>query len=144
MAIKPWCVIFPSGMLNKSNFLSAWAIATNQSQQVFGLTLGGEFSTAINDCGLWYVCIFLSDDNAEGSSDTSFSCRLSGIGSTPSSPDCAVWDDWAVCIVTRHSTCPWSSNLITSHTMPRLLVASGKSPLHRWMLYKIPFSGRGR
>lgn len=42
-------------MLNKSNFPSAWAIATNQSQQVFGLTLGGEFSTAINDCGLWYV-----------------------------------------------------------------------------------------
>ncbi|KAF8739527.1 hypothetical protein AX14_009299 [Amanita brunnescens Koide BX004] len=51
----------------------AWAIATNQSQQVFGLTLGGEFSTAINDCGLW----------------------LSGIGSTPSTPDCAIWDDWA-------------------------------------------------
>ena len=58
MAIKPWCVIFPSEMLNKSNFPSAWAIATNQSQQVFGLTLGGEFSTAINDCGLWYVCNF--------------------------------------------------------------------------------------
>ena len=112
MAIKPWCVIFPSEMLNKSNFLSAWAIATNQSQQVFGLTLGGEFSTAINDCGLWYVCIFLSDDNAEGSSDTSLSCRLSGIGSTPSSPDCAIWDDWAVCIITIDSTCPWPSNLI--------------------------------
>jgi hypothetical protein len=33
--------------------ISAWAIATNQSQKAFGVTVGGEFSTAINDCGLW-------------------------------------------------------------------------------------------
>ncbi|KAH9480680.1 putative glucan 1,3-beta-glucosidase D [Psilocybe cubensis] len=32
-----------------------WAIATNQSQKVFGVTLGGEFSAAINNCGLWYA-----------------------------------------------------------------------------------------
>ncbi|KAJ7740225.1 exo-beta-1,3-glucanase [Mycena maculata] len=51
----------------------AWAIATNQSSTVFGVTLGGEFSSAINDCGLW----------------------LNGIGSTPGAPDCAVIDDWA-------------------------------------------------
>ncbi|KXN84327.1 putative glucan 1,3-beta-glucosidase D [Leucoagaricus sp. SymC.cos] len=51
----------------------SWAIATNQSQSVFGVTLGGEFSTAINDCGLW----------------------LSGIGSTPGYPDCGPWDDWS-------------------------------------------------
>ncbi|KAF9465316.1 glycoside hydrolase superfamily [Collybia nuda] len=51
----------------------AWAIATNKSQTVFGVTLGGEFSTAINDCGLW----------------------LNGIGSTPGHPDCSIWDDWS-------------------------------------------------
>ncbi|KAF8625907.1 hypothetical protein AX17_006633 [Amanita inopinata Kibby_2008] len=51
----------------------AWAIATNQSQKAFGVTLGGEFSTAINDCGLW----------------------LSGIGSSPGHPDCSLWDNWS-------------------------------------------------
>ncbi|KAJ7075788.1 exo-beta-1,3-glucanase [Mycena belliarum] len=51
----------------------AWAIATNQSSKAFGVTLGGEFSTAINDCGLW----------------------LNGIGSTPGAPNCAQMDDWA-------------------------------------------------
>ncbi|PBK97236.1 glycoside hydrolase [Armillaria gallica] len=50
----------------------AWAIATNQSSKAFGVTLGGEWSTAVNDCGLW----------------------LNGIGSTPGYPDCTVWDDW--------------------------------------------------
>ncbi|KJA23279.1 glycoside hydrolase family 5 protein [Hypholoma sublateritium FD-334 SS-4] len=50
-----------------------WAVATNQSQSVFGVTVGGEFATAINNCGLW----------------------LNGIGSTPSSPDCATWDNWS-------------------------------------------------
>ncbi|PFH51213.1 glycoside hydrolase family 5 protein [Amanita thiersii Skay4041] len=59
---------------NRLYFHSTWAIATNQSQKVFGVTVGGEFSTAITDCGLWYV--------------------LNGIGSTPSNPDCSVWDDW--------------------------------------------------
>ena len=98
---------FPSEMLNKSNSPSAWAIATNQSQQVFGLTLGGEFSTAINDCGLWYVCDFSLWTPIRKAVPT---YRLSGIGSTPSTPDCAIWDDWAVCIVTSPSTCPWPSN----------------------------------
>ncbi|KAG6919225.1 hypothetical protein DXG01_008020 [Tephrocybe rancida] len=50
----------------------AWAIATNQSQKAFGVTLGGEFSTAINDCGLW----------------------LNGIGNSQR-PECQVWDDWS-------------------------------------------------
>ncbi|KAL1705182.1 glycoside hydrolase family 5 protein [Schizophyllum commune] len=49
-----------------------WAIATNQSSKVFGITLGGEFSAAINDCGYW----------------------LSGIGSVPGYPDCGPFDDW--------------------------------------------------
>ncbi|KAJ3982630.1 exo-beta-1,3-glucanase [Lentinula detonsa] len=52
---------------------SAWAIATNQSSKAFGVTLGGEFSTAINDCGLW----------------------LNGIGPGSSNPECPIWDDWA-------------------------------------------------
>lgn len=51
----------------------SWAVATNQSQKAFGVTVGGEFSAAINDCGLW----------------------LSGIGSTPGYPDCKPWDDWS-------------------------------------------------
>ncbi|KAJ4481901.1 glycoside hydrolase family 5 protein [Lentinula aciculospora] len=51
---------------------SAWAIATNQSSKAFGVTLGGEFSTAINDCGLW----------------------LNGIGPGSSNPECPTWDDW--------------------------------------------------
>jgi glucan 1,3-beta-glucosidase len=51
----------------------SWAIATNQSSKAFGVTLGGEFSTAINDCGLW----------------------LSGIGSQSSNPQCPTWDNWA-------------------------------------------------
>ncbi|PPR05392.1 hypothetical protein CVT24_008006 [Panaeolus cyanescens] len=50
-----------------------WAVATNQSQKVFGVTLGGEFSSAINNCGLW----------------------LNGIGSTPNFPNCDHWDNWA-------------------------------------------------
>lgn len=45
---------------------------TNQSQEVFGITLGGEFATAINDCGLW----------------------VNGI-QNPEPPDCQVWDDWS-------------------------------------------------
>jgi len=51
----------------------AWAIATNQSQKVFGVTLGGEFSSALNDCGLW----------------------INGIGGPPERPECQVWDDWS-------------------------------------------------
>ncbi|KAJ7719597.1 exo-beta-1,3-glucanase [Mycena metata] len=35
----------------------AWAIATNQSSKAFGVTLGGEFSGAINDCGLWSAAL---------------------------------------------------------------------------------------
>ncbi|KAJ2917012.1 hypothetical protein MD484_g3422, partial [Candolleomyces efflorescens] len=49
-----------------------WAIATNQSQSVFGVTVGGEFSTAINNCGLW----------------------LNGMQSDTIA-GCSVWDDWA-------------------------------------------------
>jgi len=37
------------------------------------VTLGGEFSSAINDCGLW----------------------LNGIGGTSGAPNCALIDDWA-------------------------------------------------
>ncbi len=52
-----------------------WAVATNQSSKAFGVTVGGEWSVAINNCGKW----------------------LNGIGA-PSDPhyDCDMWDDWAV------------------------------------------------
>ncbi|KAF8874014.1 glycoside hydrolase family 5 protein [Mucidula mucida] len=51
-----------------------WAVATNQSSKAFGVTVGGEWSVAINNCGKW----------------------LNGIGA-PSDPhyDCDMWDDWA-------------------------------------------------
>ncbi|TFK27597.1 glycoside hydrolase [Coprinopsis marcescibilis] len=48
-----------------------WAIATNQSQQVFGVTVGGEFSSAVNNCGYW----------------------LNGIPANITG--CDGWDDWS-------------------------------------------------
>ncbi|KAJ7133535.1 glycoside hydrolase family 5 protein [Mycena epipterygia] len=72
----------------------AWAIATNQSSKAFGVTLGGEFSSAINDCGLW----------------------LNGIGSTPGAPDCAVLDDWA----SYNATLTTSLKQVTLATMDAL------------------------
>lgn len=49
-----------------------WAAVTNRSQTNFGITVGGEFSTAVNNCGLW----------------------LEGPES-PTQARCAVWDNWA-------------------------------------------------
>ncbi|KAJ7643673.1 exo-beta-1,3-glucanase [Roridomyces roridus] len=72
----------------------AWAIATNQSSKAFGVTLGGEFSTAINDCGLW----------------------LNGIGSTSAAPNCAVLDDWA----SYNATLTASLKQVTLATMDAL------------------------
>ncbi|KAJ6630753.1 glycoside hydrolase family 5 protein [Mycena sp. CBHHK59/15] len=72
----------------------AWAIATNQSSKAFGVTLGGEFSTAINDCGYW----------------------LNGIGSTPGAPDCGVMDNWA----SYNSTLIASLKQVTLATMDAL------------------------
>ncbi|KIY69876.1 glycoside hydrolase family 5 protein [Cylindrobasidium torrendii FP15055 ss-10] len=60
----------PDEMASKA---CAWAAATNRSQSAFGVTLGGEWSAAINNCGLW----------------------LNGIGSSPGGYDCAKWDAWA-------------------------------------------------
>lgn len=89
-------------------FFSAWAVATNQSQKAFGVTLGGEFSTAINDCGLWWefahlypglpihVVIFFRVLPSDLVFVFVLSHRLSGIGSTPGSPNCATWDNWSV------------------------------------------------
>ena len=93
-------------------FSSAWAVATNQSQKAFGVTLGGEFSSAINDCGLWwgstqlfpgfriYETIFFRVLPSDFVFVFALSHRLSGIGSTPGSPNCATWDNWSV----SHST----------------------------------------
>lgn len=58
MAVKPWYAILVVLFLTSVSLIrsrSAWAIATNVSQNKFGVTLGGEFSTAINNCGLWQV-----------------------------------------------------------------------------------------
>ncbi|KAJ8481292.1 hypothetical protein ONZ45_g15358 [Pleurotus djamor] len=49
-----------------------WAGAINRSSNVFGVTFGGEFSAALNDCGLW----------------------VNGVGSKPSHGDCSVYDNW--------------------------------------------------
>lgn len=55
-APKPWYAHSSLERFINLFVSSAWAIATNQSEQVFGVTIGGEFSTAINPCGLWRVC----------------------------------------------------------------------------------------
>ncbi|KAF8956533.1 glycoside hydrolase superfamily [Flammula alnicola] len=47
-----------------------WAIATNRSQSVFGVTLGGEFSAAINNCGLCSPDCSTWDNWSAYSSDT--------------------------------------------------------------------------
>ncbi|KAI8975905.1 glycoside hydrolase [Trametes punicea] len=36
---------------------NAWGVSMNNSRQNFGVTVAGEFSNAINDCGLWVVGI---------------------------------------------------------------------------------------
>lgn len=63
IATKPWYALQldPEKLLYLiCDFVfSTWAIATNQSSKAFGVTLGGEFSSAINDCGLWYVASFV-------------------------------------------------------------------------------------
>jgi len=51
-----------------------WALATNLSMETFGVTLGGEFSGATNDCGLW----------------------VNGIEAITRYPNCTVWNDWTL------------------------------------------------
>jgi len=48
------------------------AFQVNQSNVDFGITITGEFSAAINDCGLW----------------------VKGVDIDPSFTDCTQWDDW--------------------------------------------------
>ncbi len=67
------------------------------------MTLGGEFATAINNCGLWFVqpgpggaASVLQDHLINSPLFFSLAHRLNGIGSTPSSPDCDTWDNWSV------------------------------------------------
>ncbi|KAI0922151.1 hypothetical protein AcW2_006923 [Taiwanofungus camphoratus] len=58
--------------------LNTWPLAacqgfqTNQSNIQFGLTITGEFSSAINDCGLW----------------------VKGVNVNPSYSNCTPWNDW--------------------------------------------------
>lgn len=61
-----------------------WAAAQNASMSAFGLTVAGEFSNAINDCGLW----------VNGVGDGT---RYEGTGSYTSYPhigSCDPWTDW--------------------------------------------------
>jgi len=51
---------------------NAWALATNTSQQNFGVTFAGEWSTAPNDCGLF----------------------LQGVGAGSTNPQCPTYVDW--------------------------------------------------
>lgn len=92
--------------MSDSELLSAWAIATNQSQKAFGVTLGGEFSTAINDCGLWFVIgPFVESDVM-----FTLTCyRLNGIGGTAGYPDCTPWDNWSVSLVSLVTCELWRS-----------------------------------
>ncbi|TFK63908.1 glycoside hydrolase [Pluteus cervinus] len=49
-----------------------WAVATNHSSEHFGITLGGQFNGAVNDCGLW----------------------ITGIGSATTYTNCTGQDDY--------------------------------------------------
>ena len=48
------------------------AFTNNQSQSTFGITLSGEWSGAINNCGKWIV----------------------GVGQESTFAECPTWDDW--------------------------------------------------
>ncbi len=57
----------------KPMFIPFSIVAGRRSQTAFGVTLAGEFSNAINDCGLF----------------------VNGVGGTPNYPgDCSVFIDW--------------------------------------------------
>ncbi|KAL6305370.1 glycoside hydrolase superfamily [Sparassis latifolia] len=62
---------------------STWAANQNNSMSAFGLTTAGEFSNAINDCGLWVNGVNLGT-------------RYEGTytGSWPVIGSCTPWTDW--------------------------------------------------
>jgi len=80
------------------NFSSNWALATNLSMETFGVTLGGEFSGATNDCGLWlgydFSRLFMRSLK-ERAWLTEFR-RVNGIEAITRYPNCTVWNDWTV------------------------------------------------
>lgn len=47
--------VFTEGHIVTALYSSNWAAGFNRSQSVFGITVGGELSTAVNSCGVWYV-----------------------------------------------------------------------------------------
>ncbi|KAF8514621.1 glycoside hydrolase superfamily [Gautieria morchelliformis] len=61
---------------------NSWASGVNGSQQAFGVTIAGEFSNAVNDCGLW----------------------VRGVGGQASyGGDCSTWEDastWDSSVIT--------------------------------------------
>lgn len=63
-------------MLENQQVVCGWGGGTNDSQTNFGLTIAGEWSVAVNDCGFW----------------------LTGVGSTPGYQqehgNCSVYDNW--------------------------------------------------
>ncbi|KAI0785590.1 glycoside hydrolase superfamily [Abortiporus biennis] len=68
-------VAFGGGLDQPINFwppAACRAFQVNQSNIDFGITITGEFSSAINDCGLW----------------------IKGVDNAPTASNCDSWDDW--------------------------------------------------
>lgn len=63
---------------------STWAVPQNNSMKQFGLTITGEFSNAINDCGLW-----VNGVNQGSRYDGTYY-----LGGFPFVGDCTSWQDW--------------------------------------------------
>jgi hypothetical protein len=106
-----------------SAYYSDWAIATNQSSKTFGVTVAGEFSAAINNCGLWCVAVLYLITSPFHS--VSIQNRLNGIGTDIA--DCTVWDDWKVCFFGLTS-CKGTRvlNSLSSHILQPQLPVLGK------------------
>ncbi|EMD38346.1 glycoside hydrolase family 5 protein [Gelatoporia subvermispora B] len=62
-----------------------WATNQNNSMSAFGLSTAGEFSNAINDCGLWVNGVNLG---------ARYDGTYSGGGTFPFVGECEPWTDW--------------------------------------------------
>jgi glucan 1,3-beta-glucosidase len=64
---------------------SQWGSNINNSMSNFGLTIAGEFSNAVTDCGLWLNGVGLG---------TRYDGTYTGGGDWPSQGSCTPWTDW--------------------------------------------------
>ncbi|KAG8844941.1 hypothetical protein FRB96_002776 [Tulasnella sp. 330] len=78
------------------NPCKSWSASVNESWSTFGVTTAGEFSLAINDCGLWL--------NGVGAGARWDGTKAGYTGPTGGDPNgCTDWNDWASWNDTRKS-----------------------------------------